>query len=121
MQTLNTQPLLQCAGMNLDINDFQKHSVQTLAITDKNIAALAHRTLGISGEAGILSNTIKRIIRDKQGQTDEEDLEVIKERLGDVLYYVATLADYYDLKLSDVAEQNMEQSSAFQQSHEATN
>lgn len=104
----------------MNIDDFQTHALDSIAIKDKDIAALAHRTLGITGEAGILANNIKRVIRDKNGQANEEDLEVIKERLGDVLYYVATLADYYDLKLSDVAKQSMEQSAAFKQSRQNT-
>lgn len=102
----------------MNIDDFQTHAIDSIVIKDRSVAALAHRTLGITGEAGILANTIKRVIRDKNGQADEEDLEVIKERLGDVIYYVAVLADFYDLKLSDIAARNMEQSTAFKQSRD---
>ncbi|MCC7288857.1 nucleoside triphosphate pyrophosphohydrolase family protein [bacterium] len=97
----------------MNIDDFQTHALKSVAITDKNIAALAHRTLGLNGEAGILSNQIKKIIRDKNGNTSDEDLEVIKKRLGDVLYYTAVLAEYFDLTLSEVAEQNVAQSTKF--------
>ncbi len=41
---------------------------------------------------------------------------MLKKRLGDVMYYVAVLGDYFDLKLSDVAKQNMGQSSKFKKS-----
>ena len=97
----------------MNIDDFQTHALKSVAITDKNIAALAHRTLGLNGEAGILSNQIKKIIRDKNGNASDEDLEVIKKRLGDVLYYTAVLAEYFDLTLSEVAEQNLAQSTKF--------
>ena len=97
----------------MNIDDFQTHALKSVAITDKNIAALAHRTLGLNGEAGILSNQIKKIIRDKNGNASDEDLEVIKKRLGDVLYYTAVLAEYFDLTLSEVAEQNVAQSTKF--------
>lgn len=103
-------------GMSID--DFQSHSAKSAAITDKNVAALAHRTLGITGEAGISANTLKRVIRDKNGVADGDDIDVVEERLGDVMYYVAVLADFYDLKLSDIAARNMEQSSAFHESRQ---
>ena len=105
----------------MDIDEFQKLALTSVAITEKDIAALSHRILGLNGEAGILSNQIKKMIRDKQGQADSEDLLVIKKRLGDVLYYTAVLAEYFDLKLSEVAQQNVEQSLAFKASREASN
>ena len=97
--------------MNLD--DFQKHAVGTVAITQKDVTALAHRGFGLTGEAGIVADILKKIIRDKDGQATPEDIAAIQKRLGDVLYYTAVLADYFELKLSDIANQNMQQSSSF--------
>lgn len=97
----------------MDINDFQTHSLKSVAITQKGVPALAHRTLGLTGEAGILANQLKKVIRDKQGMPDAEDAAEAKKRLGDVLYYAAVLADYFDLKLSEVAQANMDQSTEF--------
>ncbi len=59
----------------MDINDFQKHAVGTLAITQKGLPALAHRGFGIAGEAGQVAEVIKKIIRDKDGQAAPEDIE----------------------------------------------
>lgn len=103
----------------MNINDFQEYCLKSVAFTKKDAAALAHRTLGLTGEAGILANQIKKIIRDKAGQADEEDLIVIKKRLGDVLYYAGVLGEYFDLNLEDVAQQNMEQSNVFKAEREA--
>jgi hypothetical protein len=105
----------------MNIDDFQQHALKSIAITDKGPAALAHRALGLSGEAGILNNQLKKIIRDKNSIPDEEDIEVVKKRLGDILYYAAAMADYFDLSLTDIAKQNMVQSATFQQNHEKTN
>ena len=74
---------------------------------------LAHRTLGLTGEAGVLANQLKKVIRDKQGVPDPSDIASAKKRLGDVLYYAAVLADYFDLTLSEVAQQNIAQSAEF--------
>ncbi|HKX24067.1 MAG TPA: nucleoside triphosphate pyrophosphohydrolase family protein [Candidatus Saccharimonadales bacterium] len=97
----------------MNIDDFQKHALTSVAITDKGIPDLAHRTLGLTGEAGILANQLKKVIRDKDGQPDEADTAEAAKRLGDVLYYTAVLADYFGLTLSEVAQQNMDRSTAF--------
>ncbi len=97
----------------MDIDDYQKQALESIAITQKGIAALAHRSLGLSGEAGIIANKIKKIIRDKEGKLDEEDLIELEKRLGDALYYIAALADYCDVPMSKIAKQNLNQSSQF--------
>ncbi len=99
----------------MNIDDFQQHALKSIAITEKGPAALAHRALGLSGETGILNNQLKKIIRDKNSIPDEEDMEVIRKRLGDILYYTAAMADYFDLSLANIAKQNMTQSAVFQQ------
>jgi NTP pyrophosphatase (non-canonical NTP hydrolase) len=98
---------------DMDINEFQNHALESVAITQKGVPALAHRMLGLTGEAGILANQIKKVIRDKNGQPDAADAEEAKKRLGDVLYYTAVLAEYFGLTMAEVAAQNMQQSTVF--------
>ncbi|HSW37119.1 MAG TPA: nucleoside triphosphate pyrophosphohydrolase family protein [Candidatus Saccharimonadales bacterium] len=102
----------------MDMDDFQKQALDSVAITEKSLAALAHRALGLSGEAGILANQLKKMIRDKNGQADSQDIEVIRKRLGDVLYYLAVLAEYFNLSLADIAKQNLAQSAEFKKSRQ---
>jgi NTP pyrophosphatase (non-canonical NTP hydrolase) len=97
--------------MNMD--EFQKLSVSTLAIGQKDLAALSHRGFGLAGESGHVVALLKKIVRDKNGKATPEDVEQLKKRLGDVMYYAAVLAEYYDVQLSDIAEQNMQQSIDF--------
>lgn len=97
----------------MNLNDYQKKALESVAIKDKNVSALAHRTLGLSGEAGIISNTIKKAIRDKGGQLDNSDIELLKEKLGDVMYYVAVLAEYANLELDKIAADNIAKSQKF--------
>lgn len=99
----------------MDITDFQKHAVSTLAIKQKGLPALSHRGFGLIGEAGHVVHIIKKTIRDREGVATDQDIAEIKKRLGDVLYYAAVIADYYDLDLGEIAEQNMAQSTAFKQ------
>lgn len=102
--------------MNMD--EFQEQAVNTLAITDKSIEALAHRGFGLTEEAGRVSGVLKKIIRDKDGAADSEDIKELKKRLGDVMYYTAALADYFNLELNEVAKQNIEQSNNFKKARQ---
>jgi len=97
------------------LNDYQEKALESVAITDKNLAALAHRSLGLVGEAGELANVVKKIIRDKDGKATEDDIQKAAEKLGDTLYYVAVLGEYFNLDLETIAEKNLEKSKKFKQ------
>lgn len=97
----------------MQLNDYQKEALKTVAITEHSVAALAHRSLGLAGEAGTLANAVKKVIRDRDGQTNEADTNLAREKLGDVLYYTAVLAEYYGLSLEEIAQANMEKSAEF--------
>lgn len=100
----------------MQLSDYQKQALLSVAIKEKNLAALGHRTLGVSGEAGELANVIKKLIRDKNGKATAADIQQIVEKLGDTLYYVAVLAEYFDIDLEEVAAKNLKKSEAFRKS-----
>lgn len=60
--------------------------------------------LGVGGEAGEVLEIIKK--GNRPGKT--VDVEHLKEEIGDVLWYLANLADYYDLDLEEIAMSNIE-------------
>lgn len=64
---------------------------------------LVENTLGLVGEAGEVSEKVKKIFRDKSKFSDEE---VLKE-LGDVLFYVTALSNIFGGNLKAVMEMNM--------------
>lgn len=59
--------------------------------------------LGLAEEAGEVAGLRKRFLRD-EGNTDYNNLT---KELGDVLWYLAMLADKYNICLEDVAELNL--------------
>ena len=103
----------------MEMNDFQREALESVAFKHKDITALAHRSLGVAGEAGELANVVKKIIRDKNGQASPEDISKIIEKLGDTLYYIAVLADYYDISLEEVASKILLKSEIFKKSRQA--
>ncbi len=69
---------------------------------------LSYPALGITGEAGEVADKVKKLIRDKEGVLSEYDrLEIAKE-LGDVLWYIAAMASELKIKLSEVAQKNID-------------
>jgi NTP pyrophosphatase (non-canonical NTP hydrolase) len=61
--------------------------------------------LGLAGEAGSVLTTLKKFIRDGEGFGGFK--ESLKEELGDVLWYVATIASHNEINLNDIAEANI--------------
>lgn len=66
------------------------------------------KVLGLGGEAGEAQEKFKKILRDKGGKMTDEDREEIAKELGDVIWYVATIARYLDVPFSKVAEMQLE-------------
>ena len=70
--------------------------------------AFVEKVLGLVGEAGETADKIKKILRDKDGGINECDKIEITKELGDVLWYVASVARYLDVPLEEVAKMNLE-------------
>jgi NTP pyrophosphatase (non-canonical NTP hydrolase) len=83
----------------LTFNVYQKAARRTAIYTDRII----YPTLGLCGEAGEVAEKIKKFMRD--GVLN--DKEVAKE-LGDVLWYIANLAEDLGYDLAEIADINLE-------------
>ena len=72
-------------------------------------AAIIYPTLGLTGEAGEVADKVKKVIRDKNGDFDNEDIrkEIAKE-LSDVMWYAATLAHDLGYSLTDICQLNIQ-------------
>jgi len=90
----------------LDFNDYQDECSKT-AVYPNRLNNFIYPTLGLAGEAGEVSEKIKKIIRDKNGIINDESREEIKKELGDVLWYISALCDELKLSMEDVAETNI--------------
>lgn len=68
---------------------------------------LNYPILGLAGEAGELCNKYKKILRDKGGEADVNDMDQLAKELGDVLWYVAQIATELGTDLETIARRNL--------------
>jgi|ETNmetMinimDraft_33_1059910.scaffolds.fasta_scaffold06559_4 NTP pyrophosphatase (non-canonical NTP hydrolase) len=85
-----------------DLDMYQKVAKSTTIYPREQ--AIIYPSLGLTGEAGEIANKVKKIIRDG---TNKNIIQEISNEIGDVLWYVALLADDIGCKLSDIANDNL--------------
>ena len=89
----------------MHLNEYQTHAKKTAVYP--NHVGLLYTTLGLAGEAGELANKVKKVFRDDSGILTEQASWRLADELGDVLWYVAMLADELGIGLEAVAELNL--------------
>lgn len=98
----------------MTFEEYQQLSRRTAVYPDMG-QNFIYPTLGLSGEAGEVSEKIKKVIRDKGGVIDDETRLSLAKELGDVLWYVAQMATELGLSLDAVAAGNIEKLASRQQ------
>jgi NTP pyrophosphatase (non-canonical NTP hydrolase) len=68
---------------------------------------LFHLLLGLVGETGEIAEKFKKLVRDNDTDETLVNKADLEKELGDVLWYVTILADYFGLSLDDIAEKNV--------------
>ena len=86
------------------LDDYQRGALKTAVFPPEH--ALVYTTLGLASEAGEVAGKVKKAIRDKGG-VEHVDVAATVAELGDVLWYVALVADSLGVSLSDVAQRNL--------------
>lgn len=98
----------------MTLNDYQKAALTT-AVYPREFKAI-YPALGMAGEAGEVADKMKKIIRDTDIKRNEQGAieiepkkaaEIAKE-VGDVLWYVATMANDLGISLESIAAMNIE-------------
>lgn len=96
--------------LNVTFNEYQKEAIRLA--TYPNVGSnMVYPAMGIAGEAGEACDKVKKFWRNHNSMdvvdtTAEWRVELAKE-LGDVLWYVAALADEIGWSLEDVALVNI--------------
>lgn len=92
----------------MKLNSYQNDALATIVDTGDEFKNLVAFILGLSGEAGEVSEKFKKIVRDRDSEVTDEDKKELAKELGDVLWYVAVLAKELGYSLEDVAQMNID-------------
>ena len=87
----------------ISLNSYQKAAEGFKVFPEKY--AIIYPALGLTEEAGEVAGKVKKWLR---GDKPELDKEALKKELGDVLWYLASLAGDLGFTLEDVAKTNIE-------------
>ncbi len=91
----------------MGLDEYQKQAMST-AVYPNIGSNPTYPTLGLCGESGELAEKMKKAIRDDGGIiSDARKTEMIKE-LGDVMWYIAALANELGVSMATVAKLNVE-------------
>ena len=89
----------------MDFDRYQQLAIKTRQTPAGDVPPVVISLLGLAGEAGQLLSEYKKYVRD--GSAHMLHKERVAEELGDLLWYVASVAEQFGLSLSDVADQNL--------------
>lgn len=87
----------------MNMHEYQHAALRTAASTPDR-PELAVLALGVAGEAGEVADLVKKHI----GHGHTLDREKVVKELGDVLWYIAVLANQVGATLETVAQANIE-------------
>lgn len=90
----------------MNLNEYQALALRTARPKDAK-DEVYHLLLGLSGEAGEIAEKAKKIIRDQESDFSKFDTNDLKKELGDVLWHIAVLADYFGISLEDIGDANI--------------
>ncbi len=100
----------------MKLNTFQEHTRKTAqGFTASRVredgtdlhGLIVYNILGIGGEAGEVLEVVKKACRDDHNLFHSSVKQRIIDELGDVMYYIARIADLLDVSLEKVASMNI--------------
>lgn len=89
----------------MELDAYQAQAIRTRQTPVDDTQLIVISLLGLAGEAGQLLSEYKKSIRD--GPAHRLHRDRVAEELGDLLWYIASVAEQFDLRLSFVAEHNL--------------
>ncbi len=90
----------------MTLSEYQQEATKTLqSYSSKDQENFFLGYLGLAGEAGSVLTLLKKQIRDGNGFGSFQIR--LEEELGDVLWYIASIASHYKLNLEDIAKKNL--------------
>lgn len=92
----------------MTFDEYQKQALATAHNTHEPLMAKTIWAMGVAGEAGEVVEKWKKIVAYKEGKTTQEDLDELAKELGDVVWYIAVMADSLGYSFDDIMQRNVE-------------
>lgn len=89
----------------MDFDHYQQLAIRTRQTPAGDIPPVIMSLLGLAGEVGELLSEYKKSVRD--GPAHKMYRQRAVEELGDLLWYVASVAEQFGLKLNQIAAENL--------------
>lgn len=87
----------------MNLKEYQELSKKTAKKHDSKEKEILTLGLGISGEAGDVAGCIKKTF-----SHDDDQKLGIRENLGDTLWYIAMICNYFGWDMQEILEENIE-------------
>ena len=94
----------------MTFDEYQKQALTTAYTNPKHKDTLMDQTvwaMGIVGEAGEVIGKWKKMVAYNEGTITDEFLQDIKKELGDIVWYIAVLANSLDISFEEIMEVNL--------------
>lgn len=87
----------------MTFNEYQNEAVKT----DIYPMPIIYPALAVNGEAGEIAEKVKKVLRDNDSTFTKEAKTAIAKEIGDVLWYLANLANDLGIPLEEIASLNI--------------
>lgn len=92
-----------------NFNDYSKACTLTRIYPgQKEFLGIIYTALKLNGEAGEIAEKVGKIMRDKDSRVNFDDKYAIAKELGDVLWYIDSLATELGFTLTEIAQMNVD-------------
>ena len=91
----------------MTFDEYQKAALKTAITHPDPLMDKTIWVMGVAGEAGEVVEKWKKIVAYKDGKITDEDLAELAKELGDVVWYIAVLADSLGLSFDDIVNKNL--------------
>ncbi|MBN1937571.1 MAG: nucleoside triphosphate pyrophosphohydrolase family protein [Anaerolineae bacterium] len=88
----------------MDMNEYQRLALRTAGHRQDVEKVLIYTALGLTGESGEVAEMIKKAFF----HAHPLDKEKLSKELGDVLWYLAVMADGLGIPLEQIAQENVD-------------
>ena len=91
----------------MTFDEYQKKALTTAKIHPDPLMDKTIWAMGVSGEAGEVVEKWKKIVAYNNGKITKDDLAELGKELGDVVWYIAVLANSLGLSFDKIMENNL--------------